>query len=671
MDLFDRINQQQGTSIPTVTTDLIKNIEQNARISTIPQFQVNLTPSEQAVITQRMSLSDNPAEEKERWEQAVLMSRQYDVPLEYAIDNLDSIVKYQTGTAPQFNQSFTRALINSVEIGSLTTQRNTLMEQRYWAEKRGEDTTEIQRQAAELDKQIEALYDYTPRKWYQEILKGAAQSLSYTADVAAASMAGAAAGNFIAPGIGSAVATAAAFAEGYRLSKYAQYYDLVDAGVNRSAAEWTSTLSGGIQAAIESLLGIEAGLGRIAAGGSANFVTKLMKNMYLNGTFNTIGLAASRMLVNAASEGIEEFLQQTTENIFTNIAYVQSGMEAPYTFSDTMRQSLEAFVQGAGAGLILGVVGDIAETVHDVQYAKAMRQDALTTASKQVFIEKHMEDEQLEALNSQRRREALSQTYDNINTQYEEAIEGLSTAEARTVDVDTIDQPENAGMEDEEGNIIEPETSKELPELKRMDNGRLRVQESANVVQMSDGSERHQLLVGSNDGTSNRYGTVTYTLNEDGSIDINNVKTRSGYQGITQDAIQELARRYPGVELRWDPETETQQQIRQSMLDNSPTGQLNWYESSTDAQERTVLAEKIGKAFTNLNKDERNVAAVLMQLRAQAKGMTASEYMDNYISGMEEGDRDKGKLGRTVIKGAKAVITAGKSANFSTFQAAW
>lgn len=668
MNLFERVNQQQEVLSQIASPDIMQSIRQ----TTIPQFQVNLTPSEQAIVTQRMSLSDYPEEEKEKWEQAILMSRQYDVPLEYAIDNLDTIVQYQTGRKPQFNQTFTRSLINSAKIGEVTATRAELAKQWYWAEKNGEDTSELERQIAEKDNEIAELYDYTPRNVFQEFLKGAAQTLAYSSIIAGASLAGNAVGNIVAPGVGTALSIGASFAAGYNLTKYSSYYDMVKAGVDPKAADWTSTLSGGIQAAIESILGIESGLGRIAAGGSANFVTRLMKNMYLNGSFNAIGLGATRYLTNVMSEGIEEFLQEVTDNVFTNIAYTNSEMDAPYTINDIWRNSIESFVQGAGAALILGGVGTIAETVNDVNYAKSMRADALGTDSKQVFIEKHMDDEQLGTIGKNRRREALSQTYENIHAQYDEAIEGLSTAEARTVDVDFIEQPENVGSEDEEGNIVEAKTSKELPELKRLDNGRLRVQENPKVVTMADGTERHQLLVGSNDRTKNRYGYVTYSLNEDGSIDINSVKTRAGYQNITSDIVQELARRNPGTEIRWDPSTEAQQNVKQSLINNSPTGKLNWYEPMTDQQEQAELAQKIGKAFTNLNRQERDVAAVLMQLRAQAKGMTANEYMDSYITNMEQAELGKDKhgrtiTGRTIINGAKAVIQAGQSSNFSTF----
>jgi len=304
MDLFERINQQQQSNNNIQGQLVSPEIMQNIQRTSVPQFQVDLTPSEQAIVTQRMSMSDNPDEEKEKWEQAILMARQYNVPLEYAIDNLDSMVKYQTGVKPQYNQSFTRSLKNSFDIGSLTVSRGTLAEEYYWAAKNGDDTTEIEKEIEDLDGKIAEMYDYAPRKWYQNILKGAAQTIAYTADIAAVSSGFAALGNMAAPGLGTALSTVASFAEGYRLTKYSAYYDMVKAGVNPDVADWTSTLSGGIQAAIESVLGIEAGLGRIAAGGSANFVTRLMKNMYLNGTFNTIGLVATRYLTNVAAEGI-------------------------------------------------------------------------------------------------------------------------------------------------------------------------------------------------------------------------------------------------------------------------------------------------------------------------------------------------------------------------------
>lgn len=701
MNLFDHVNQNAETIDNTINlpeSSFMKGVQErkaqrNEAFSTIPSFQVDLTDNEKATILKVMAGSETPDIDKEKWEQAILFSKQFNIPLEGAYTNLDALVEYQTGQKPVYTLTGTKAIVNSFEIGQLTVERAKLAEQYYFAERSGDDTSPLVSQIQAMDAQIESLADYKPRNWAMELLKGAANTIAYSAEVAKGGIIGGAAGNAIALAtgynpIGTILSTAGSFIQGYRLSKYSAYYDMVQNGVDKGVANWTSTLSGTIQAAIESVFSIEAGLGRITAGGSANFVTAMMKNLYTSGTMNTIAYMASTWVTNGASEGIEELLQSITDSVFTNLAYTESGMDAPKDTKQIFSEAFEEGLMGLGVGLLLGVGNTITETLSvtggkitydkdgkatgNLGYAKSLKADAIATPSKETFISDHMEDEQLSTLSEKKRKQALSETYDSINAQFEEAQQkAMTNAEARTIETDYIEQADNVGEELEDGTQVEAETSSELPPIKRLENGRLKVAEANEVITNSDGSERHRLLIGSADST-NRYGTVTYTINTDGTISIDSVKTRSGFSDITKDAVMELQRSYPGYDISWDPETKFQQDIKADIISNSPTGKFNWFEEVSDSQERAAVSEKIGNAFTNLNRNERDIAAILMQMRAEAKGMKTSEYLDQFIEDMKNEKlgtvNGSSILGKTDFsKGIKAVIYAGEKANFSTF----
>lgn len=387
-------------------TPLMKQIEakveEQRNVLDTPYY---LTPEESKVVTQAMTDAidngEDPSQVKEMWSQAIAFSRQYDLPLSATINSLDALTEYQLGAKPNFTQTGTRAVLNSMKIGSLTVDRAELAEKFHDLYRKGQDTSEIEAQIQALDEQIESLRDYMPRNIVTRILKAAGNSAAYSINVLGASLASQYLGGLVTSTLGltgplaTAITAAGGFLKGRQLTKYSKYYDLIKAGVDPTAAEWTSELSADIQAAIEAYLGIESRLAKGIAGGTSALSRRIVENMFINGGMDKVASMASKAAtfgigygVNLASEFTEEWSQQITEMVFDNMAYTLSEMDAPYSIEDINKEALSAGIEGALAAVITGVGESVTSTSNTIKKATELKHLAATTPSVEEFVKK-------------------------------------------------------------------------------------------------------------------------------------------------------------------------------------------------------------------------------------------------------------------------------------------
>lgn len=669
--------------------------EQNVRqVSDEVNYGLTVTQDQYQVIANAMANSDDPAATEAKFAQALIYSREMGIDLSTALANLDSLNKAQLGHTVPYTKAGYKAVADSVLIGQWSIQLAELKEKWYDATKAGADTRGIELEIEQLERVIEKNQDNAPRGLGTTLLKLGAQSLPYTMRIflaggvtglgaAGATVglgallggpAGAAAALAVAGTIYQKASMVGGFIEGYKLTKYAQYYDLVKEGVKPEVAEWTTTLSAAIQSAVEQFLGIESGVNRAISNVATGTTTRILAGMYAKGTFRRIAGVAAEYFKTGVSEGLEEFLQQLTEDITDNIARELSGTGSGKIVSKKeIRDAAEAFAGGFGASLVLGILPTAINTKATIKYAQDLRTEAQSTDSKQAFINSHESDEQFEGFSRKAVRETLSTVYDNARESgYDPEAREISDKEARAIDVGA-DMGEVVNT-DENGEItgIEKATSKQPTKpLSRTDDGRIVSMESNDVRVNPDGSEKHLLILGGTD-SKDEYGRIEYTL-DGNKVRIDRLATFQGYEDIQADGIKELMRRYEGYEIVWDPLTEAQEKLKQQLTDQNPLGSdkgLNWFDGSYDIDMAAKVGKVIGEAFSNLTQDQMTTAAVLLDVMADAQGMNTAEYLKNYVQ--EFGSLDMNERGAFKVlskneNGLKAAIYAGKKHDFSTF----
>ncbi len=675
--------QEQQSQRNTTTTDYLaqqaRNLVQEKKDLSA---QINgttgldLTPSEYSMISTAMANSKDPDATANKFAQALTYSHNSGITFEDAYNNLDALNLAQLGKKVDVTQTGTKAVVNSFKIGNLTVKRQKAAQKAYTAYKEGKSVEEIFNsdigaEIQAIDDEITSLQDYTPRAWYTDILKTTANTLSYSFNVAAAAGVGKAIGAVAgSTPVGTGLATLFSFMQGYSLTKYGNWYDNVKDGVDPKVADAVQTISAGIQAAIESVLDVNVGLVRSLGTGTAKGIASgTLKNMYVNGTLNKITMFLTKYGLNMASEGTEEFLQEITDEVGDNVAYALSGKEAPNELKDIISNATQAYIGGASSAIILGI-GDAAyETKMNVKYAQSLRQEAISTPSKETFVNRHIEDEALgDTLTRSEKSELLSEAYENTR---KTAQEEIKASEATTIDVDYNINDDFQEDENNPGNEEAKVSEQPVEPIKRLDNGRVRTQESTKVTQNTDGTESHTLNIGTR-GSSVRYGYIDYTLDtQNKTVTIDEVKTKLGYEDLTRDAVLEVERQYEGWNIEWNPSAESQIKIKDQLINdtNNPNrGNLQWFNEGQDTDTSIYVGNWIKKTFTNLTDEQSIVAANLLQFTAQAQGTDVKTWINDHIQNLDTFD-EAGKKGAVKFDSSdiKAIIYAGKNADFSTF----
>ncbi|MFA6935093.1 MAG: hypothetical protein WCR70_07475, partial [Sphaerochaetaceae bacterium] len=636
--------------------------------------------------------SDDPQGVLIKGAAALTISRNTSLPVSYCLSNLDEISKAQVGTPAQSEQAWLASIVNSYKIGDLTIQRGNIGRQYANAAHSGQDVTELTKQMQDIDAQIESLKDYAPRTWVTKALQFVSSNIPYMTSVGTASaVAGKAAEvvTGIIPGIADDVAVKAikwiTGVAGAMKTKDvlwgSMYYDMTNEGVDENVAYWMSKASGYLSGAIEMALGSTIkGITKAVGVSGGSIADKLISRMYANGSLGKVGAFFTRWIANGVEEGSEEFVESIKDQIMENWAYTLSDIDVPDSkkaFSkETLGSAAEEFIWGAASGMILGLPADIINTNADAkaaaQESERLKTQAAAIPSKDAYVNLNKDTSVLSYMNEAERKQTLADIWEKQQAA-QAASSSEDTSELKTIDIDDIDQPDNIGEESQDGQVVEGIASS-LPTkpIQRLSDGRLRTQESDTYRTNTDGSETHTLKLGSV-GTSQRYGTVDYTINGN-EITIDSIKTKQGYEEIVADAVTELSRRYEGYNLSWDPETIAQQKVKADLTEANPRGKefgLNYYDKITDTDAAIRLANGIRKTFPKLSKDEATVAGQILELVAKSQGKTTAQWMTDNFQGFQQKDLGEGKKGAVEFveteKGARALVYASENADFSTF----
>lgn len=675
----------------TIRQDIEKNKQDIAQLS--ESLSIEVSPDQYNFITRQLAEAEDPKSMEIDIASAITYSRNLNLPLDYCMQNLKDLTKVQIGTEYAPTATSLKAIKNSFEIGKLTTTRSELANQFRDLYMAGQDYSGVQAEIEKVDSQIEALQDYVPRNWLTQSFKFAANTIPYTGRVimkgieggalaalglkAAAAIGGISLAAAPIAGVGAIAATTVASAvsaiaalfrakETRDLTAGSQFYDMVVNGINPNVANSMSEISGWLSGAIEGGLGGLTSSTLEAVGMSpASFASRVSTRLFLNGKMGQIANGAMRYISSAAGEGLEEFTETIKDSIIEAISYELSDLEQPIKDTGTIEQALDDFVGGFASSLVLGGLPAVLNTRRDAKLLQQMKADAIRTESFEVFRNNY-EKARPENIIQEDWDQALKDIW---NTQ-SDARSSLQESYANYMNTRAVDISENVQY-DEEGNIIEPETLPRSGDIDRLPNGMLYTQDSKRIDRLPGNIEEHTLKIGSYK-TGESYGYITYRISPENKLSIQNVRTYEGYDTIAKEAIQNLIKRYPDMEITWDSDNEFMQNIKDAIIAENPRGTeygLNYGEQFSK-DDRTEIMNRIGNLFsteTSVN----SALATLVQLVGSAQGITGTQWLDNNVKAFERFE-ESGRKGATsfieTAEGMKAVIYAGKNADATTFE---
>ena len=665
--------------------DIIKQDAQRlqegiSELSNELDLRVEVTPAQYRFITWQMAQAENPQEMEVDIASALTYSRNLGLPLDFCLNNLDALTQVQTGLKYTPTATSFKAIANSFKVGDLGNQRGDLGDQYREAYMSGGDVTSIQAQIQDIDSQIENLQDHVPRNWITEALKMTAQTMPYTGQIIWEGVKGAAVGAGIAgiasliPGVGPAMAGAGATAkvisavsmlfrakETLDIVGGNQFYDMVQDGVDPRVAYGMSYLSGGLSAAIEAWLGGLTGSAMSALGISPQkFASRVATRMYLSGTMGTLANTATQHLLTAGSEGLEEFTETLKNRLMEHIAYELSDMEAPVQDKSALSQALDDFLPGFVSSLFLGIPFTAMQGYSDYRTASSIRGDSQTILSKKAFMDKYGSKKPQGVS-----EEDWTRTMEGMWNEGKEARMATINERLKTQAVDIEAEPRF----DDEGNLVGG--GQRTYPIERTAAGNLYMQE-AEAQRLPGNVSEHTLKIGS-PKTGKAYGYITYRIDEDGNkLEIVSMKTYDAFTSIRKEAMQDLLRRYPDMDITWDPDADVDIALREQLMRENPQGYergLN-YGTAQDVEDKTYIMNRLGNLFSDDNAVNSGLAT-LVQMTARTEGMTGRAWWDRYIKDLRKMDQP-GARGRIDFVEAtevmQAVIYAGEHADPTTFE---
>jgi hypothetical protein len=381
--------------------------------------------------------------------------------------------------------------------------------------------------------------------------------------------------------------------------------------------------------------------------------SNVMGKVTANGTLGAVGLGIMKYLFGAGGEGIEETTQSFTTSIREAITTELTGV-LPEDSRGPVEKAVNEGVTGFLAGLMLGLPVGGVNTAIDISRAKGINDLAKQVPSRAAFV-KATENAKPEGMEAADWQEAMVRTWNRYNGDRTPSVIQDEITAANELDAGKGRTPSGV--------------------VRRLQDGSLYTQEIDKITTDADGAEHHTLKVG--DPLSGvRYGGIDYSI-KGNTLTIEDVLVKSGYENIRKEAILNLTKQYEGYDIVWEAKGENLEAIKQQIITENPRGPeagLQYYDGITDVSERMRIQDTVAKAFPNLNASEQSLASTILQLRAQAKGMTADAYISHYGKGgtlFESADLGTGKKGAVSLdrigREVKAVIYAGQNADFSTF----
>lgn len=647
---------------------------------------------------------DAATEEAYKMATAIEFSRHYNISPAEALDMMEPQLEADFGK--QSYTSWWKAVKDSWTLGTNVVELSKLGKDLEYFERAGdtESANQVYEKIKKLEEWNDTLQDGVPRNIFVKALKAGAETIPYSAAVGIPSLLMGVLLPELAPAVG--------FAIGTDLTRGSEYYELRKAGFDPEVANNTAALSSMSQALIEQSLGT---LANTTSSALAVMGKKALKNVVLEEGLEAVtdalykkvfsGLAMSergfkavaRGLVeygqNALEEGLEEALQEFTSAAFYNIAaYCDDNNIDARGFSEVWDSAVEQAKGAILGSLILGV-GDASfsamATARDFQ---AVKDYAITAQSREAFVkdmqrvaESGSETEKsfkgakvFEGMSSDEIQKTAGDIYDNYSTQRAKAQDEVVARRTQE-----IQEGLAAGEGIEE--VIENENGEtEVIKEDRNEDGSLVTSNSLETAD-SEGNRNGTFKAGNNSQESNNvYGYINYTVNDrNNSVTIDAFKMTSQREYLRQELFSDFAKYFAGYDIKWDAKLTRAQNIKESLIENNPSGKkngLNYFEDAYTAEElkaRSSIASEIAKNIPNMSREEVDVSVAFFEAMAKRQGMGIQDfyqdYFDNKLFGTDANLEAGGHAGgvefyKNLQNQTRAVIYAAKNtSDVSTF----
>lgn len=577
------------------------------------------------IISQGILNSQNPDEERWNWGAALMYSQRLGIDLGTAKQNLEGLSKAWLNSPSGFSgKSHFEAVVDSYRVGDLQMQAAGLIKQ--WQDSGGKD--EAAKSAIDgIYAEMEKLQDRFPRNFVIDVLKAGAQTAPFMGRViGSAALAGGAAtaavsaagtlaptGGLSAPAAAPAIVgalkaaafAAGSFTESFNIMRRLEYYEMRQMGVSHEIADPLSTVSGAAQATLETALGNVPGLiGTIGGKGINSIASGAARKLLLSGKMGAAASAITHYAGEIFEEGVEESFQSVASDLIKNIAAGLEGRGIPTKDAGEIAATAwEEFKGGALASVAMALPGSF------IRYRKAARlstalKDYAALTDRETFIERAAAWKGLSEMPEKERKAALGAIWEKTHAKMKEVRESEAAP---------------AGS---------------AKPFKRTEAGTLYTEEK--TVDTAEEGEVQAILKVGDAETKERLGYLKYKVDED-RIVLEAAPFHKGYENLREEAIQELAAKYPGMEIV--AEEGASPQVRaavDSLAAANPRGTgANWFAEGDDqatvkarARLRLVLAEKMPR----LSAVQRETAVLIHEFRANARGQAFGDYLSSEFS---------------------------------------
>ena len=658
-----------------------------------------MSPDEQQTFERMVSAAADPVDAAGRYVSSLAISKRSGLSVQEVYSNLDAISDYFVGE---------RYRPNDATFGELVTASFKTLDcsdlKGEWmriVRSRGLDDPEaraLEQRIIAMDAEIAAMGGGIPKNGWDKLKNDVLGSLGYTADVASKSLlasvstaavtgkmagatplgglamtnpiTGAVLGTSIAVWSGLAGAVAG-FKRSQQLSEADMYWSLMHqtdsegnqiAG-NSDAAAVFAGLYGNVVGFMETMLdGITSRASTALSGsvsrrfGLGNLTTKVLTDRGVQGTLENIAYAGLDWLAGGLDEGfLQEAPQQLADTVLTAGYLKTIGMDPDLSAKEIAADFFRTGLESTLVGLVYGAAGIPGTMRNSRSLALELRREAFRTPSAEIYFEK-TESKRPDDMPKAEWDRIRSDLHNNASAQRQayfgdregtvRASEELAVAEM----YDTIDPEtgEETGIIPD-GSIYRTPDNNALYTETREENGRTRVY----------AGDRNTGAV---------YGYAEISSDGD-TLTVGSVRVRPGYEGIREELVREAISSLRAGEssIVWEPDTEGNLSVRDALIRNNPRGReagLDYGADFSINQDHDIqsLAGNIREALPVLTGEESIVAARMYSIAD----------FDGALSKLNNGQPFQKRISldsryRGAADAAKAIIYAGKNADFSTF----
>ena len=658
-----------------------------------------MSPEEQQTFERMVSAAADPVDAAGRYVSSLAISKRSGLSVQEVYSNLDAISDYFVGERYRPNE----ATFGELVTASFKTLDSSDLKGEWMriVRSRGLDDPEaraLEQRIIAMDAEIAAMGGGIPKNGWNKLKNDVLGSLGYTADVASKSLlasvstaavtgkmvgatplgglamtnpiTGAVLGTSIAVWSGLAGAVAG-FKRSQQLSEADMYWSLMHqtdsegnqiAG-NSDAAAVFAGLYGNVVGFMETMLdGITSRASTALSGsvsrrfGLGNLTTKVLTDRGVQGTLENIAYAGLDWLAGGLDEGfLQEAPQQLADTVLTAGYLKTIGMDPDLSAKEIAADFFRTGLESTLVGLVYGAAGIPGTMRNNRSLALELRREAFRTPSAEIYFEK-TESKRPDDMPKAEWDRIRSDLHNNASAQRQayfgdregtvRASEELAVAEM----YDTIDPEtgEETGIIPD-GSIYRTPDNNALYTETREENGRTRVY----------AGDRNTGAV---------YGYAEVSSDGD-TLTVGSVRVRPGYEGIREELVREAisSQRTGESSIVWEPDTEGNLSVRDALIRNNPMGReagLDYGADFSINQDHDIqsLAGNIREALPAVTKEESVVAARMYSIAD----------FDGALSKLNNGQPFQKRISldsryRGAADAAKAIIYAGKNADFSTF----